>query len=363
MKMRVGVIGCGNISGIYVESPRKFSNLEIVACADIDLDRARAQAQKYGVPRAVSPAELLGMDDLELVINLTVPAVHAEIALQSLEAGKHVYNEKPLAIELRDARALLELAASKKLRVGCAPDTVLGAGIQTCRKALDDGLIGMPVAATAWMHSNGPDKWHPGPAFFFKHGAGPMFDMGPYYLTALVTLLGPVARVSSAARATFAERTAVKTGERITVETPTLISATLEFHSGPICTLTTSFDFPQREHAHLEIHGTEGTLVCHDPNHFGGVLRVFKPDQDVPQDVASSHPFAENSRGLGVAEMVHAIHAGRPHRASGELAYHVLEVMHASLESAREGRRIEISSRPARPISLPTGTDERILMG
>ena len=363
MKMRVGVIGCGNISGIYLESPRKFSNLEIVACADIDLDRARAQAQKYGVPRAVSPAELLGMDDLELVINLTVPAVHAEIALQSLEAGKHVYNEKPLAIELRDARALLELAASKKLRVGCAPDTVLGAGIQTCRKALDDGLIGMPVAATAWMHSNGPDKWHPGPAFFFKHGAGPMFDMGPYYLTALVTLLGPVARVSSAARATFAERTAVKTGERITVETPTLISATLEFHSGPICTLTTSFDFPQREHAHLEIHGTEGTLVCHDPNHFGGVLRVFKPDQDVPQDVASSHPFAENSRGLGVAEMVHAIHAGRPHRASGELAYHVLEVMHASLESAREGRRIEISSRPARPISLPTGTDERILMG
>jgi predicted dehydrogenase len=363
MKMRVGVIGCGNISDIYLESPRKFSNLEIIACADIDLSRARAQAEKHSVPRAVSPAGLLGMDDVELVINLTVPAVHAEVAHQALEAGKHVYNEKPLAIELRDAKGLLELAASKNLRLGCAPDTVLGAGMQTCRKAVDDGLIGAPVAATAWMHSNGPDKWHPGPAFFFKHGAGPMFDMGPYYLTALVTLLGPVARVSSAARATFAERTAVKTGERIVVETPTLISAALEFQSGPIATLTTSFDFPQREHAHLEVHGTDGTLVCNDPNHFGGLIRVFKPDQNVPFELASSHPFAENSRGLGVAEMVHAIHAGRPHRASGELAYHVLEVMHASLESAREGRRVDILSCPARPISLPTGSDERILMG
>jgi predicted dehydrogenase len=360
MKTRVGVIGCGNISGIYLEAGTRFSNLEIVACADIDLERAKAQAEKHDIPRAVSPDELLAMDDVELVVNLTIPAVHAEVAQAALLAGKHVYNEKPLAIELEDARGLLELAKSKNLRVGCAPDTFLGAGLQTCRKLLDDGAIGTPVAATAWMHSRGPDLWHPNPAFFYQPGAGPMFDMGPYYITALVALLGPVARVSGAARVSFPERTA-KSGEKIPVNTPTHVASALEFQDGPIATLVTSFDIHPREHAHLEIHGSEGTLICNDPNHFGGVIRVQGAGQKEALEVELTHGYAENSRGLGVSEMVYAMRANRDHRASGALAYHALEVMHASLESAREGRRVEVSSRPVRPNALPTGFDEHIL--
>jgi predicted dehydrogenase len=359
MKTRVGVIGCGNISGIYLEAGTRFSNLEIIVCADIDLERAKAQADKHGIPKAASPDELLAMDDVELVVNLTIPAVHAEVAHAALMAGKHVYNEKPLAIDLNEARGLLELAKSKNLRVGCAPDTFLGAALQTCRKLIDDGAIGVPVAATAWMHSRGPDLWHPNPAFFYQPGAGPLFDMGPYYITALVSLLGPIARVSSAARASFPERTA-KSGEKIPVNTPTHVASALEFQDGPIATLVTSFDIHPREHAHLEIHGSEGTLICTDPNHFGGVIRVQGPDQDAA-DVALTHGYAENSRGLGVSEMVYAMRAGREHRASGALAFHTLEVMHASLESAREGRRVDISSRPARPNALPAGFDEDIL--
>jgi predicted dehydrogenase len=359
MKTRIGVIGCGNISGIYLEAGTRFSNLEIIACADIDLERAKAQADKYGVLRAVLPDELLAMDDVELVVNLTIPAVHAEVARAALLAGKHVYNEKPLAIDLSEARGLLELAHQKNLRVGCAPDTFLGAALQTSRKLIDDGAIGVPVAATAWMHSRGPDLWHPNPAFFYQPGAGPLFDMGPYYITALVALLGPVARVSSVARASFAERTA-QSGEKIPVNTPTHVASAMEFQDGPIATLVTSFDIHPREHAHLEIHGSEGTLICTDPNHFGGVIRVQGPDQDAA-DVALTHVYAENSRGLGVSEMVYAMRAGRDHRASGALAFHALEVMHASLESAREGRRVDISSRPARPTALPAGFDEHIL--
>jgi predicted dehydrogenase len=360
MKTRIGVIGCGNISGIYLEAGTRFSNLEIIACADIDLERAKAQADKYGVPRSVLPDELLAMDDVELVVNLTIPAVHAEVARAALLAGKHVYNEKPLAIDLSEARGLLELAHQKNLRVGCAPDTFLGAALQTSRKLIDDGAIGVPVAATAWMHSRGPDLWHPNPAFFYQPGAGPLFDMGPYYITALVALLGPVARVSSAARASFAERTA-QSGEKIPVNTPTHVASALEFQDGPIATLVTSFDIHPREHAHLEIHGSEGTLICTDPNHFGGVIRVQRPDDKEAREVALTHGYAENSRGLGVSEMVYAMRAGRDHRASGALAFHALEVMHASLESAREGRRVDISSRPARPTALPAGFDEHIL--
>jgi predicted dehydrogenase len=359
MKTRVGVIGCGNISGIYLEAGTRFSNLSIIACADIDLERAKAQADKHGIPRAVLPDELLAMDDVELVVNLTIPAVHAEVAQAALLAGKHVYNEKPLAIDLSEARGLLELAHQKNLRVGCAPDTFLGAALQTCRKLMDDGAIGVPVAATAWMHSRGPDLWHPNPAFFYQPGAGPLFDMGPYYITALVSLLGPIARVSSAARASFAERTA-KSGEKIPVNTPTHVASALEFQDGPIATLVTSFDVRPREHAHLEIHGSEGTLICTDPNHFGGVIRVQGPDQDAVE-VALTHGYAENSRGLGVSEMVYAMYAGREHRASGALAFHALEVMHASLESARDGRRVDVSSRPARPTALPAGFDEHTL--
>lgn len=360
MRTRIGVIGCGNISGIYLQAGERFENLEIVACADIDLEKAKTQAEKHGISRAVSVAELLSMDDLELVINLTIPAAHFDVAHQALESGKHVYNEKPLSIELEDARKLLALAKSKTLRLGCAPDTFLGAGLQTCRKLLDDGAIGAPVAATAWMHSRGPDLWHPNPAFFYQPGAGPLFDMGPYYLTALVSLLGPVARVSSAARASFPERT-TKSGEKIPVDTPTHVASALEFQDGPIGTLVTSFDIHPREHAHLEIHGSEGTLICNDPNHFGGAIRVQRGDEKEAREIPLTHGYSENSRGIGVSEMVYAARAGRDHRASGALALHALEVMHASLESARSGRRVDIASRPARPNALPAGFDERIL--
>ena len=198
--VKVGVIGCGKISGIYLENGATFDDVEIVACADLVLERAEAQAQAYGVPRACSPEELLADEEVEIVLNLTVPVVHAEVSLAALEVGKHVYTEKPLAVSLEDGRRMLEVAAERDLRMGCAPDTFLGGGLQTCRKVMDEGIIGEPVAVSALMLSHGPEDWHPNPDFYFQPGAGPMFDMGPYYLTALATLMGPVRRVAGSAR-------------------------------------------------------------------------------------------------------------------------------------------------------------------
>jgi predicted dehydrogenase len=352
----VGVVGCGNISGIYLEAGKKWDILNIVACADIDMARAQAQAQKYGVPKACSVGELLTDPMIEIVINLTVPQAHAEVALAALAAGKSVYNEKPLAIEREPARRMLDLARERGLRVGCAPDTFLGGGLQTCRKLIDEGVIGEPIGATASMMSHGPEGWHPNPEFFYQLGAGPMFDMGPYYLTALTTLIGPVRRVTGSTQISFPERTVTSQplhGTVIKVNTPTHIVGLLDFASGAIGTLVTSFDVWSSELPRMEIYGTKGTLSLPDPNTFSGPVRVRLAGQSSWTEVPITHGYTQNSRGLGVADMAQAIRTGREHRANGELAYHVLDLMHTIHDASREGRHIEMPSTCHRPEPLP----------
>jgi predicted dehydrogenase len=354
---RMGIIGCGNISGIYLTNCRKLPGLALVACADLDMVRARAKAEEHGI-RAATVDELLADPDIDLVINLTVPAAHAEVSQRVLAAGKHVYAEKPLATRRTDGAATLALAREKGLRVGSAPDTFLGGGLQTCRKLIDDGAIGEPVAAVAFMTGHGPEGWHPDPEFFYKPGAGPMFDMGPYYLTALVSLLGPIARVTGSARISFPERTigsGPKQGQRIAVETPTHVAGVLDFAGGAVATIITSFDIWAANLPRIEIYGSEGSLSVPDPNTFGGPVRIRLAKDQEWRDVRLTHGYTENSRGLGVADMASAIREGRPHRASGELAFHVLDVMAAFEEASTAGRHVAITSGPPRVAALPTG--------
>jgi len=357
-KTRVGIIGCGNIAPAYLTAGQRFEILEIVACADIIEERAKARAQEFNIPRACTVEELLADPDIEIVVNLTVPAVHASVTRAILEAGKHAYSEKPLAITREEGQQLLSLAREKGLRVGCAPDTFLGAGGQTCRKLIDEGWIGEPLGASAYMMGHGPENWHPDPAFFFQPGAGPLFDMGPYYLTALTNLLGPTAEVVASATITFPERvigSQPHRGEIIHVNTPTHVTGILQFTSGAIGTLTTSFDVWASTHVPIEIYGTEGSLLVPDPNTFGGPIRIRRAEHDNWYDVPFTHGYAEPNRGLGVADMAYAIRSGRPHRASGELAYHVLDIMHALYDSSEQRRYVKIDSTVERPSRLPVG--------
>jgi predicted dehydrogenase len=352
--LSVGIVGCGTISSIYAQAGQRFPILTIAACADLDPARAEALAAQHGIPRACSVADLLSDPTIALVINLTIPDAHAVVGLAALEAGKSLYNEKPLAISRADAQRMLDLAAEKGLRVGCAPDTFLGGGLQTCRALIDAGTIGQPVAAHAAILGSGPESWHHNPDFFFRTGAGPLFDMGPYYLTALSTLLGPARTVSGSTRITHAERTigaGPRQGERIAVTTPTHVTALIEYDTA-VATLTASFDTAEGYTPQLVIYGSAGSLRLPDPNTFGGPVQVRRTGGEW-EDVPIDHGYIENSRGIGVADMAYAMYEGRPHRASGELAYHVLDIMHAVYESAETGRRIDVQSACERPAALP----------
>ena len=356
--LKAGIVGCGNISGVYFEAGRKFEAFDVVACADMVPERARAKAAEYEGIEARSVEALLEDPAIEIVINLTIPAAHAEIARAALEHGKSVYSEKPMAVRKEDGRALLDLAKRTGKLVGGAPDTFMGAGIQTCRKLIDDGWIGEPVAATAFMLSAGHERWHPDPAFFYKPGAGPMLDMGPYYVTALVNLLGPVARLTGAARITHPVRTITSEplrGEQIEVEVPTHLAGLLEFESGPVGTIVTSFDVWHHELPRIEIYGSEGSLSVPDPNSFGGPVKLRRGSAENWTEMPLSHGYEEQSRGLGVADMAYALRSGRPHRASGELTRHVLDVMLSIEESSESGRHISLESTCARPAPLPLG--------
>lgn len=348
---KLGIVGCGNISSTYLKVFGELDDVEAIACADIDPARAEARAAEFGL-RACTVEALLADPEIEIVLNLTVPGVHAAVALDALQAGKSVYNEKPLAIERADGQKLLDVAAERGLRVGCAPDTFLGAGLRTCRRLVDDGAIGRPVAASAFMLSHGPENWHPDPEFFYQPGGGPLFDMGPYYLTALIALLGPIVRVTSSAQISFPERvigSERKRGQVIQVGTPTHISGVLDFAGGAVATLVTSFDVWATTLPRIEIYGSEGTLSCPDPNTFDGPVRLWRAETRQWEDVPLVEGRSEQSRGLGVADMAAAIRASRPHRASGEMAYHVLDVMHALLESSQKGRHVELDSTCVRP--------------
>lgn len=357
-KINIGIIGCGAISGIYFKAGQAFENLNIVAASDLLMEKARQQAQEHRVPKVCSVDELLADPGIEIVVNLTIPKAHAAVGLAAVRAGKHVYAEKPLAVTREDGRHLMEAAGRRNLRVGSAPDTFLGGGIQTCIRLIDDGKIGRPLAATAFMMGHGPEGWHPNPEFYYETGGGPMFDMGPYYLTALVAMMGPIRRASGATGKGFAERvitTKEKYGKRIKVEVPTHVVGLLDFHNGAVGTIITSFDVWGAELPRIEIYGTEGSLSVPDPNRFGGVIKIKRAGMKEWEEVAMTHGYSENSRGIGVADMANAIQSGRPHRACGELAYHVLDTMCAIHEAADQGRRIDLSSTCARPAPLPMG--------
>lgn len=363
-KVKVGIIGCGTISPIYFEAGRKFGILDIVACADIDVQRARARAEEFHIPKACTVDQLLADPEIEIVINLTIPKAHADIHLRTLEAGKHTYGEKPLAVNVEEGRQILSLAKKKGLLVGGAPDTFLGGAIQTVRKLIDDGWIGRPIGATAFMVGPGPESWHPNPGFFYEEGAGPLFDMGPYYLTALINLLGPVRRVTGSAQISRPERTITNStgyGMKIPVETPTHIAGVLDFEMGAVGTLITSFDVWGSELPDIEIYGTTGTLSVPHPNFYDGSVKVKRHNQSAFTEISLTHGYTQNSRGLGVMDMAYAIRNQRPHRANGELCYHVLEMMHGLLQASREGRHYDLQSRCERPQAFPTDLPEHAL--
>jgi len=362
-KVKIGLIGCGNISSAYVKGCRAFEILEVVATADLIPDLAVAKAAEHGIPHAYHVEELLADPAVDIVVNLTVPEAHAAVTLQAIEAGKHVYSEKPLAIKRDDGLKILAAAGEKGLRIGCAPDTFLGGGLQTCRKLIDDGHIGRPVGATAFMMSHGPESWHPNPHFFYQDGAGPLFDMGPYYLTALIHLLGPIERITGSTRISFAERIATSEslyGQRIQVNVPTYVTALLNFAAGPIGTLITTFDVWSSDLPRIEIYGSKGSLSAPDPNIFSGPVRLRQAGDEAWRDVPLTHSDSVR-RGIGVADMAHGLAGSRPHRAGGDMAHHVLDAMVAIEQSSQTGRHIDLKSSCRQPSPLPLGLPTGVL--
>lgn len=358
LPLRVGLIGCGNISNAYFKGTEPFgSYVKITACADLDIARAKAKADEHQVAKSCSVKELLSDPDIDIILNLTVPAAHAEVNLAAIKAGKHVYCEKPFSLTSKDGKRVLAEAKKRKLYVGCAPDTVLGGGIQTCRKLIDDGAIGKPLAATANMVGHGMETWHPNPGFYYKFGGGPLFDMGPYYLTSLITMLGPVKSVIAFAKTGFKERLITSqplNGTKIKVTTPTHLTGQVEFRQGTVASVTMSFDVWAHHLPMLEIYGTEGSLCCPDPNTFGGEVLLRKADDKEWKPVALTHSD-KTGRGLGLADMADAIVKRRQNRQNGEMALHLVEVMESFTLSAKTGRRIDIKSSCKQPAALAAG--------
>ena len=354
-RVKVGVIGCGNISAAYLKAAKAFPILDIVALSDLNLDAAETRSAEFGIP-AKSVAAVLADSAIEIILNLTVPKAHVEVGLKAIAAGKHVHSEKPLGVTLAEARTLVDAASAKNLRLGSAPDTFLGGSHQTARQCVDDGLIGRPVGGTAFFMCPGHERWHPNPGFYYLTGGGPMLDMGPYYITDLVNLLGPVASVSGVATRTRDERLVTSKpleGTRVPVEVATHVTGSLLFASSAVVSMTMSFDVPRHRHAPIELYGEKGSLIVPDPNHFGGKIEVATASEDW-REIPVEHAYADgNYRILGLADMAQAICQGRPHRASGALAFHVLEVMEAFHKSSDLGAAIAIESRPERPAPMP----------
>ncbi|MGD0409280.1 MAG: Gfo/Idh/MocA family oxidoreductase [Candidatus Limnocylindrales bacterium] len=367
-KVRIGVIGCGYISEKYIEHLTKlFRNTEVVAVSDLVESNARRRAEQFGISRVCkSNEELVGLPDVDLVVNLTTPEAHVAVTKLALEGGKHVYTEKPLALNFADGQALVELAAGKGLLVGSAPDTILGSGMQTARKLVDDGWIGKPIGAIMTHLRRGPESWHPDPDFLYKRGAGPIFDSGPYFILALAYLLGPAASAQCASKITFPERTITsqpRYGQKIQVEVPTYVSGTLTFRDGSIATLVLSDDVPgtrlqdPRQHNHaFELYGTEGTLSLPSPCYFDGQIYFRKLDMTDWIELPNLFGYSETIRGLGVAEMASALQHGRAPRLDASMALHALEMMCALEIASESGKACHIGSTFTRtsPMDLAT---------
>lgn len=366
---KVGIIGCGAISGIYLENSKRFEVFEVVACGDLRLGAAQSRAAEYDVPKACSVEQLLADPEIEIVINLTTHRAHGEVGLAVLEAGKHVYSEKPLVVYREEGQRLLHLAERKGLRVGGAPDTFLGGAWQTARRLIDEGVIGEPVGASACLMARRPPRQGrrrpPSPdgyvsfylTEYYEFGGGAIFDRGPYYLNALINLLGPVRRVTGSARKTWDERESFD-GTMMKVNTPTHVTGVLDFANGAVCTLLMTSDVYGTGWPHIEIYGSEGSLRCIDPNNFGGQLYLRKPNSQELVEVECRYGYNQNSRGLGVADMATAIRNGRPHRASGEMAYHAVDIINGIHDASRENRHIELTSTCTRPAPLPLGLED-----
>lgn len=353
---QLALVGVGNISAIYIKMLGEIPGVHLVGVSDALEGRAAEVAAEHEGLRALTVDEAVSSaDGIDAIINLTIPAAHAEVSLAAIAGGRHVYTEKPLATNTTDGANVLAAAADAGLRVGCAPDTVLGAGIQTARNVIDSGTIGTPVAATAFFTARGPDNWHPNPYFFYQPGGGPLLDVGPYYVASLIQLLGPVKRVTAFVRPSFTERpitSGPNAGNVIKVDVDTHISATIEHESGVLSTLIASFDIQQARLPRIEVYGADGTVSVPDPNTFAGDVDVFLPGGEW-RKVDYSAGITDAQRGIGVADMGRAIRHDEPHRASGEMGYHGLEVMESILKSAHIGSAVEITSTAVRPALMP----------
>jgi len=368
-KPRIGIVGCGAISGIYLQNlAQVFTEVELAGVCDLiphrEDDALTAFGNFVGPDSDYKPVkykdmhEMFADQSIDIVLNLTRPYEHYEVSMAAIAAGKHVYSEKPLGATLEEGTEIQAAAKAKGLYLGGAPDTFLGAGIQTCRKLIDDGYIGKPVAATAFFACRGHESWHPDPEFYYQFGGGPLMDMGPYYITALVNLIGPVKTVSGMAKKTFPTRRITSQphyGTIVDVDVATHVASQLEFASGAVATMIKSFDI----HAHrlpiLEVYGTEGTLSVPDPNTFGGPVMLYRPEGKTFMEIPLTFGYEENSRALGLADMAKAIQTGRKARAGVDLTYHVLEVMTGISKSAESGKHIDISTQPERPAPMATG--------
>ena len=354
---RIGLIGCGIISSRYIENIVKIPEIELVACADVVASAAEARGETYGL-NVLSPDELLAASDIDIVLSLTTPPAHYAVCKAALDAGKPVYTEKPLAATFAEGKELLALAGANDLRLGSAPDTFLGAGYQSARAYLDEGIIGEPVAASAFLVWRGHEYWHANPEFYYKPGGGPMLDMGVYYLTALVHLLGPVRRVTGSGRTTWNERTIHSEplkGQIIQVEVPTYVAGILDFECGAIGTLITTFDAQASGLPDIELYGATGTLNLPDPNTFSGPVQLRRTPSDDWQDLPLRFGHAGRSRGIGTADMAVSMTEDAPHRANAEMALHVLEIMEAIHVASDTGRHVELTTRCSRPQPLPEG--------
>ncbi len=352
----VGVVGAGKISEQYLPNMRGFPDLDVRCVADLDAGAAERRAGEHGIGAWGTVDQLLARDDVELVVNLTIPAAHAEVAAAALAAGKHVWNEKPIAADLASAAALVAQADAAGLLLGCAPDTFLGPGLQAVRRAIDAGAIGTPMTASVVMQYAGPHRWHPNPGFLYQPGAGPLFDMGPYYLTVLTQSLGPVTRVAArgaSAGPTRVVGTGPLAGQEIPVAVPTYVAALYDFASAGVAQATFSFDSPLRRMGVVEIAGTEATIVAPDPNDFAGEVRIRRGDAWEP--VAA--PGVAGGRGIGAVDMARAIRGGGAHRATGQLALHVLDAMLATAASVERAAFVEVTSRFEPIPALPEGWD------
>ncbi|MEX0347260.1 MAG: Gfo/Idh/MocA family protein [Rhizobiaceae bacterium] len=364
-KLRAGIIGSGNISTSYLRLAPLFHGVEIVSCADIDMAAAEAQAGKFNIG-AVSVDEMLSTDDIDIVVNLTIPAAHFEVSSQVLAAGKHVYSEKPFVLSVEEGMKLAALAKEKNRRIGSAPDTFFGGSHQLARHLIDSGVVGKVTSGTCHVMSHGMEHWHPNPDFFFKPGGGPILDLGPYYITNLVQLLGPARRVSAVSSTPASERvisSQPRAGERIPVETPTTIHSIMEFASGAVVTLGASWDVWDNRHSHMELYGETGSLYLPDPNFFGGEVECVTSSGG-PADIPDwDHPFSQpnqehssgsmaNYRAAGLADMALAIIEGRPHRCSGDLALHVVDIMTSILMSGEQGQFVTLRTTCERPAAF-----------